>query len=161
MAEDIAGALSQEFTRALRMLREAIRTLPSENWQAAEIDHLIPARQALHVVGAIDMYLRPKYVPGIADGADHFGRKLDWEGSSPEELPSQEEMLGYLDAMQDKLKEGLSKSDEELLAADDGFPWTGPNLLSRMLYLLGHCQHHQGVLHDELRRLGLPRPAWA
>jgi len=143
------------------MLRQAIETLPSENWQAGEIDHLIPARQALHIIGAVDLYLRPKYVPGIADGADHFGRKLDWEGSPAEELPSQEEMLGYLGETESRLREWLeSKSDADLLASDDGFPWAGPTLLSRMLYLLGHCQHHQGVLHDELRRLDLPRPPW-
>lgn len=162
MAGDIAKGLLQEFGRSLRMLRQAIQTFPSENWRAAEIDHLIPARQALHIVGAVDMYLRPEYVPGIADGADYFRRELDWEGSPPEELPSQEEMLSYLDEIETRLREWLeSKTNDELLGANDGFPWTGPNLLSRMLYLLGHCQHHQGVLHDELRRLDLPRPPWA
>ena len=54
----------------------------------------------------------------------------------------------------------MKKSNEELLSPDDGFPWCGPDLLTRMLYLLGHNQPHQGVLHDELRRPGIARSSW-
>ena len=157
----IADGLIQEFGRSLRMLREAVTSFPADRWRQAEIDHLIPARQALHIVGAIDMYLRPKYVTGIAGGAEHFGRDLDWEDSPPEQLPSQDDLIGYVGAIEAKLMAWLgTASDADLLAPDGEFAWTGPNRFCRMLYVLGHCQHHQGILHDELRRLGIARPKW-
>jgi len=161
MSATISEGLTQEFSRSLRMLREAITLFPADRWRRSQIDPLIPGRQALHIIGAIDLYLRPQYTPGIAGGAERFGGELDWEGSRAEQLPSQEELLEYLDEVEAKLKTWLGTiSDADLLAADGEFEWSGPNRLTRMLYLLGHNQHHQGLLHNELRRLDIPRPSW-
>ena len=161
MGKEISEALLGEFRRALRLLREAVAAFPADQWRENECDQLIPARQALHIVGALDSYLRPSYVAGIAGGGERFGGGLDWEGSPAAQLPSQADLTAYLADVQAKsVTEIGGLEDAELLAPNGEFKWAGPNRLSRMVYVLGHCQHHQGILHAELQRLGIARPRW-
>ena len=47
-----------------------------------------------------------------------------------------------------------------LRAPQEVFPWTGPNVLSRMIYVIRHGQDHAGQLNAELRRRGLARFPW-
>lgn len=54
----------------------------------------------------------------------------------------------------------MSMSDAELLQSQEAFPWTGPNILSRLIYVIRNSQDHTGQLNAELRRRGLPRSAW-
>lgn len=161
MSTKIADGLVVEFERSWRMLRQAVEAFPEDGWADAEQDLLIPARQALHIVAAVDLYLRPAYTPGIAGGGERFGEGLDWEGAAPEDLPSQEEQLAYLDDIQAQLREHLGAiSDEDFVTPAKEFPWAGPTLLGRWLYILGHNQHHQGILHAELCRRRIARPRW-
>jgi hypothetical protein len=51
-------------------------------------------------------------------------------------------------------------TDEEILAPETAFPWTGEARLGRALYLLRHHHSHLGELNAELRHRGLPRAEW-
>ena len=86
---------------------------------------------------------------------------MDWEGAKPEQLPTQEQTLLYLNEVQPKVEDWLKEtSDSELLSPDTEYPWTGGSVLSRALYLLRHNQSHLGELNAELRRRELPRAKW-
>ena len=54
-----------------------------------------------------------------------------------------------------------AKSESELLAEQACFVWTGPNILSRCIYVIRHTQGHVQEINAELRRRGLPRIEWA
>jgi DinB family protein len=160
MGETRTGdVLIEHYRRTFVMLRDAIAAFPEDGWRTSDIDHLAPARHALHVIAAVDMYFRPEYVKGVA-GGNRFGEGLDWEGSPAEKMPSQQELLDYLDEMAGRVKEWLGVSDDELLKPVEAFGWTGGTLLARALYVLRHNHHHQGILDAELRRRNIARPKW-
>ena len=151
--------LLEHYRRTFVMLRDAIKAFPEDGWRTSDIDHLAPARHALHVIAAVDMYFRPDYVPGVAAG-HRFGEEVDWEDGPAEKMPSQRELLDYLDEMEERVKEWLDVSDAELLAPVEAFGWTGGSLLARTLYVLRHNHHHLGILDAELRRRDIARPKW-
>jgi uncharacterized damage-inducible protein DinB len=156
----IVASLLDHFTRTWDMLREAIEAFPDEEWRVADEDDLIPARQALHVVESSAFY------SGEWTGKKFpSGKRLgcDWELSPPEELPSQRDVLEYLEEAKAKVKAWLTRrGDEGLLGEpqDERFPWTGACELGRALYLMRHTHHHLGKIHAELRRRGIARPDW-
>ena len=92
----------------------------------------------------------------------YFGQNIFWEGAPVEQLPDQQEMLGFIDHVEAHALDWLGgKSEEQLLAPQGDCRWTGPKLLSRCIYAVRHAQHHIGELNAELRRRGLRRIAWA
>ena len=154
----IRDALIDHFDRSWTMLRDAINTFPADQWRAGEVDHLIPARHAAHLIECNDFYT------GAAPPDQYpWGKILgcDWEDSAAEDLPTQERCLAAIGQIQQKVGDWLGNlTDEALLAPQDAHPWTGCDMLSRSLYMLRHMHHHLGELDTELRRRGLPRPKW-
>ena len=70
-------------------------------------------------------------------------------------------MLRYLEHVRTQVNDWLAgKADGDLLAPQTAFPWTGPNILSRCIYVIRHTQAHIGEINSELRRRGLPRIQW-
>lgn len=153
--DKVAQAVSDQFQRALRMFRETVQAFPAEEWRMGELDYLRPAGLAYHVLETIDFY------SGDRPGAEfpwggRFG--VEWEESRSERLPSQEQVLAYLDEMEAKLGDWLQKTD--LLSKEGTFPWTGATTVGRAAYMLRHTQHHLAELGLELRRRGCSRPEW-
>ena len=155
-------AVARQLEATWKQWRKAIEQIPADHWRSGEIDYLIPARHALHVINTVDGYCRDEPAESWNSLAEtHFGRSVDWEGTPADELPDQAEILEYLEVVQARTAQWLSSmSDEQLLAPQDAFPWTGPNLLSRMIYVIRNSQDHTGQLNAELRRRGLPRSTW-
>jgi uncharacterized damage-inducible protein DinB len=156
----IVGSLTDHFERMWAILREAIEAFPEEQWRTGDVEHLIPARQALHIVGTADFY------SGDWEGARFpwDGRTgCDWEDAPREKLPSREQLLAYLDDVRARIEAWLTKRGDGGLTgepADKRFPWTGECELGRALHLMRHAHHHLGKLHAELRRRGIDRPEW-
>jgi len=155
-------AVTRQLVATWKQWRKAIEKIPTDHWRSGEIDYLIPARHALHVINTVDGYCRDEPAESWNSLAEaHFGRSVDWEGTSADELPNQAEIREYLEKVRERTAQWLSSmSEEQLLAPQDAFPWTGPNLLSRMIYVIRHSQDHTGQLNAELRRRGLPRSSW-
>ena len=155
-------AVEQQLEATWKQWRKAIVDIPAEHWKTVDIDYLIPARHALHVINTVDGYCRNAQAEswnGLTES--HFGRPLDWEGTPAGELPDQAECLAYLEAVRQHTQSWLSDlGDRGLLAPQQAFPWTGPNVLSRMIYVIRNSQDHTGQLNAELRRRGLPRSTW-
>jgi uncharacterized damage-inducible protein DinB len=149
-----AEALADQFVRALSMLREAVTAFPAAEWRKGDTPYQRPAGLALHVVEPLDDWAMLKR------GESAQGRRLgvDWQEQDSARLPSQEEILAYLDDVEPRLAHFLA--DADLTANEELFVWTGSTLLSRMVYALRHTQHHLAEMCLELHRRGLKAPQW-
>lgn len=156
MPEDVLRqAVLDQFERALAMFRGSVRSFPAEQWYRGELDYLRPAGLAYHLVETIDFYAGELPADQFPWGG-RFG--VDWEDHRSEHLPSQEQLLCYLDEVVPKLKDWLLGTD--LLSPERTFPWSGSSGLSRALYLLRHVQHHLAEMSLELRQRGYASPEW-
>ncbi len=152
---DIAGVVYNQYQRALKMFMEAVMAFPADEWRKGDIDYLRPAGVAYHIVEAIDAYTGNQPVDKFQWG----GRfNVDWEDSDSERLPSQEQLIAYLDEIEDRLQEWFGNID--LLATETMFPWTGALILGRAIYCLRNIQHHVSELSLELTRRGYKSPEW-
>jgi len=158
----VGKAVDRQLEATWKQWSKAIEQIPADQWRDGDVDYLIPARHALHVVNTVDGYCRSEQPASWNSLAEaHFGRSLDWEGTPASQLPDQAETLGYLEAVRTRAHQWLMDlSDERLLQPQEAFPWTGPNVLSRLIYVIRNSQDHTGQLNAELRRRGLPRSAW-
>lgn len=152
---DIAGVVFNQYQRALKMFREAVMAFPSDEWRKGDIDYSRPAGVAYHVVESIDCYTGNQPVDKFPFGG-RFG--VDWEDSRSDRLPSQQQLITYLDEVEGRLQEWFRNTD--LLAAETMFPWTGSLVLGRAIYCLRNIQHHLSEMSLELTRRGYPSPEW-
>jgi hypothetical protein len=156
----IGKVLMEHFTRVWETCRAAMNDIPEDQWRTGEVDYLIPSRLMYHTLEAAEFYAR-----GTPKGYDWGGNQrrfgVDWEGATPEQLPTRKQSLAYLDEVQAKVKEWLKDaSDSDMLAPETEYPWTGGSVMARSLYLLRHIQDHLGEINAELRRRDLPRAKW-
>ena len=153
----ISVSLMDQFARAWGMLREAVQHFPAEQWRSGEVDYLVPARLAIHVIEAGEFYAGD--TPEGFRWGSRFG--VDWEGSPADQFPSQEEVLTYLEEIQVRVEAWLGGlHDADFLAPEAAFPWTGKTVLDRAIYVLKHHHQHLGEMNAELRRRNLPRSQW-
>ncbi len=152
---NVTGAVLEHYRRALEVFREAITAFPEDEWRKGDIDYLRPAGVAYHIVECTDFYTGDQSVYEFAWGG-RFG--VDWENTDSDRLPNQEQVLEYLDEIEEKLNEWFRKTD--LLAAETMFPWTGPTGLARAIYNLRNIQHHVSEMCLELTRRGYQSPEW-
>ncbi|MFA9406701.1 MAG: DinB family protein [Anaerolineales bacterium] len=149
-----AEAVADQFLRTLSMLRIAVSTFPESEWRVGESLYQRPASLALHIVQSIDFYSALK--PG--DSSEDPLTQINWEERNSSKLPSQEELLGFLDKVEERLANFIAKSDFQ--AEEKLFLWTGFTVLSRAMYNLRHTQHHLADMAMELQRRGLTPPDW-
>jgi hypothetical protein len=148
-------ALIDQFERVLLMFREAADAFSEEEWRSGDSDYQRPAGLALHLVETIHFYTSNVPVNEFEWGGPF---KVDWEDKDSEKLPSSKQVLVYLDNIWSDAREWMTSCD--LSSKEDLYPGTGKTLLSKMGYLLRHCQHHTAELSLELTRRGLPAPEW-
>jgi hypothetical protein len=98
-----ARAVSDQFQRTLKMLRVAITAFPIEEWRKGELAYLRPAGIAYHVLETIDYYAGDQPADQFPWGG-RFG--VGWEESESAKLPSQEQLIEYLDEVEANLGAG-------------------------------------------------------
>jgi hypothetical protein len=138
----IAGGLANQFERGWKMIGRTIEQTPDDLWRTAGKGYLCPARLAYHIVETIDFY--------IYDGEqDQFGSRFgDWEEPGPEELPSREEVLGYMREVRGTLNTWLGGYDDTAIRGpNEAHPWCGDTILELALYVLRHTLHHHGEMN--------------
>ena len=154
----ISESIIENLSLTWQMYREAINSIPEEEWNTGEIDYLIPARLILHGLEVLDYYSIS--TPEISIQGFQF--ELDDHLIPAEQLPNQSQMSQYLVDVKEKLESWVKGLDDESFhSPETEFPWTGSTLLGRLLYSLEHSRHHLGELNGELRRRGLPRVKWS
>jgi hypothetical protein len=153
----IVDELLDQFGRMWQELRDALIKTPASEWRSGEIDYLVPARLAYHILRTTDMYATHM---GYEAYKPHRKYKLDWEGPV-EALPEREEIFTFINACEVQVKEWLiDLGDEGLMDAEEHYPWTGERKLGRALYLLRHNQWHIGELNAILRTRGFEQIQW-
>jgi uncharacterized damage-inducible protein DinB len=153
----VASITTSQFEAAWGMLKQAVQSVPLEQWRTGDVEHLVPARIACHVLETADYYMSPD--PERFPWGGRFG--VDWENGAREELPGQDDARDYLNEVRARVASWIAGlSDTGLLSPDAIFRSEGMSHLDRALYLLRHTQHHTGEMCAELRRRGLPRPPW-
>jgi uncharacterized damage-inducible protein DinB len=148
-----AEAIGDQFVRTLLMLREAVQAFPAEEWRKGDTPYQRPAGLALHIlVSAHD------YCTSTPQEVERANRFPDWEENDSARLPSQEELLAYLDEVSQSAARFVGTAD--FAAEETRFRWVGSTLLSRMVYVLRHTQHHLAEMCLELHRRGIRAPQW-
>ena len=153
--EAVSSSVIEQFNRGIAMFREAILAFPEDNWKMGETDYLRPVGVAYHVVETIQFYTGDLPADQFKWGG-RFG--VDWESPESGKLPSQPELLGYLDEVWSIARGWIASHD--LTHAEEIFTWTGKTLLSRMGYVLRHTQHHTAEMALELTKRGYQAPDW-
>ncbi|MHC4471391.1 MAG: DinB family protein [Planctomycetota bacterium] len=153
----LAEHLRAQFLRGWETLKEAMERFPEDGFRRGGIDHLIPARQAMHLIETAEFYTGRH--PDDMKWGDRFGGY--WDSLPPPELPDREKLLEYHEEVRTRVEKWLDNaSDATLLAKEEAFPWTGATVMERMIYLLRHHHQHIGEMNAELRRRGIPRAEW-
>jgi hypothetical protein len=149
-----AEVLADQFVRVLSMLREAVKAFPATEWRKGDTPYQRPSGLALHLVESIDGYA------ALKPGESVCSRRpdADWQDKDSAKLPSQDELLAYLDQVERRLAHFLANAD--LTAPEELFRWTGSTLLGRVVYSLRHTQHHLAEMCLELHRRGFQAPQW-
>jgi uncharacterized damage-inducible protein DinB len=153
----IADAVADHMDRTWIMLREAIGNCPDSEWRNGDVPTARPVALALHVIETTAFYLSD--TPEAHQWGARF--ECDWGLADAAALPSKQSLLEYLEEIRQAAGERVrAMSVDDLLDAPNTFPWTGPNVLARLLYNLRHMQHHIGMLNAELRRRGHTPSDW-
>lgn len=153
-ANPLAEALADQFLRTFSMLREAIGTYPEDSWFEGETLYQRPAGLALHIAQSTDLYSVRKR----GESSDDPLLQVNWEERDSAKLPSQKDLLRFLDGVEMRVANFIANTD--LQASETLFPWTGFTIMSRALYTLRHAQHHLADMAMELQRRGLRPPSW-
>jgi len=147
-------ALAEQYLRALSMFRIAVNTFPPETWLEGDTLYQRPVGMALHIAQSIDFYSALE--PG--ERSENPLTQVNWEDRDSSKLPTQEELLTYLDTVEERLARFITKSD--LQVEEKLYPWTGLTILSRALYNLRHTHHHLADMAMELQHRGFKPPDW-
>ena len=147
-------ALADQYLRLVFMLRYTINAYPEDSWREGESLYQRPASLALHIVQTIDFFTAMK----AGEGSEAPLTQISWQERDSSKLPTQAELLQYLDLVEERQAYFLVNADFE--AQEELFPWTGRTVLSRALYSLRHAQHHLADLAMELKRRGFNPPTW-
>lgn len=151
----LQATLAEQFERHLAMLGAAIEAVPEDDWLRGD-EPLLPARILLHAVSAVDFYLHRD----VEDWKPHVRYHFDEETAPAEQLPGPAELAAYLTDIGGTWRAFLAASDDAALLGANGFPWTGPNPLARMIYTMRHSYEHVGEINVLLRQWDRPRVKW-
>jgi hypothetical protein len=151
-ANPLAEALADQFLRALGMFRRAVKAFPADEWRKGDTPYQRPAGLATHIADSLHGY------SALKAGEYDDGLGVDWEERDSTKLPSQEQLLQYMEQVEENLAGFLANAD--LTATEALYRWTGATMLSRAIYNLRHLQHHLADMCMELHCRGLQAPDW-
>lgn len=151
----LQAELKNQFGRVFFKLREAVMTFPEKEWRHAEAIHLRPAGLATHILETFDFYTSE-----LAAADFPWGERLgtDWEDPDKDQLPTQEEILQYLEEMKFRLTQWVGSRN--LLEKETAYPGTGETVLGRVMYVLRHTEAHLAEMNLELSKRGFRNPEW-
>lgn len=153
--KSISQEIKDQFERVFWKLRETVNAFPKEEWKKGESIYQRPAGLAAHWVETVDYY-----TSGMSAEQFPWEQRLgvNWETMESKTLPSQEAVLAYLDEVEEQAQRWVEEAD--FTQAEEVHPYTGKTVLGRAIYLIRHCEAHQGELGLELHRRGLEAPSW-
>ena len=154
-AKTIAAEFTEQFGRALQMIRETITAFSDTDWIAGGAGYLVPVRISYHLIETIEYYIGDN-PSKEAPRKRRFGG--DWQTMEKEQLPKKEDMLLYMEEIETRLAEWINNCDFE--AENKLFEWTGNSQLGHALYVLRHTLHHHGEMNYILFESGYKKVNW-
>ena len=145
----LADAIAEQHDRAWEMFRQTIARIPEDKWRCDDDPKLNPARRGLHAVEAADWYETLAF-----DQVQWGVRFCDWEGGTPDQLPTKAELLEYLSEVAEKLDKRIRGMSDEELCAPPPYHWTGETTAGLWGYVLRHTMLHVGEMHAYMRLAG-------
>lgn len=149
-----AEAISDQYIRSLTTFRVAVNSCPENEWLQGETLYQRPAGLALHIAQSINYYSAIKSGEEYGDAL----MEINWQERDSSNLPSQKEMLQFIDKVERRLAHFIANANLE--AKEELFPWTGFTILGRTVYALRHMTHHLADLIMELKHRGVQPPSW-
>jgi hypothetical protein len=141
-----AEALADHLLRTLSMLRIAIDICPEDEWLQGDRPSQRPVGLALHVTQSILYYSASKPGEQLEDELT----QISWQEGNVEKLPSQKELLRFLNEVEKRMANLIATAD--LTAEEELFPWAGKTILSRIMFITRHAQHHLADMISEINR---------
>lgn len=127
------------------MVRFTVEEFEPEQWRSGISWFQTPARVGYHLVEALDGYFWDEDAQGEFTCGYCLGGP--WWEMEDAQLPAQEALLEYLDAVQARVEETFStKDDTDLSVPFERYDWSGKTLAGHYAYALRHTMHHQGAL---------------
>ena len=149
-------AISNQYQRTLVMFHDAVDAYPADEWRhVGENGYPRPAAIAYHTLEAIDFYTSGKSSDEFPWG-HRFG--VEWETEDYKHLPSQQQLLTYVDEIEIRLSNWFKRMD--ISAPEETYAWTGDTKLENAIYLLRHTHQHTAELSLELHNRGYQAPEW-
>lgn len=143
MSNMIAKDLKHNIDAALHMLAHTIQKFAEEQWIKGLSFFQVPAKVAYHTVECLDFYFKEndeEFVWG-----SHF--QGGWWEKSDEELPTQAQILEWLDELTARIDAIFADmSDTELLIEDEKKYRHGKTRIGHYIYAVRHTMHHNGGL---------------
>lgn len=151
----IIEEIVDQFDRTWKMMRETITGFTDSSWVNTGVDYLVPARIAYHTLETIEYYIGDKSSKEFPWRAKFAG---DWETMDKDRLPTQDQVLRYMEDIGSGLVKWLDASD--FSEKNDTFGGTGKTRLGHVLYILRHTLHHHGEMNYILFQSGHKKVNW-
>ncbi len=152
----VMDTFRKQYSEVFGQLRDAIDTIPDDEWYKADVDHLVPARLAFH---ALELYDWAMHFPAQKPGVNSIGVK--WSVQPPEKLPDRKKMKAYSREMEAKLGKWMDHYQDDLSAVHDKETGVYPfSVLHLLIYTIRHLQLVSGQMSAEIRRRGLEWKHW-
>ncbi len=143
---------ARQFDCALDILAEAIVSFRPETWVAGKAPYDGPARAGVHALQCGRFF-----TSGDKEIWNNLGKPV-WE-MSDQELPSQQETVGYLEEVREEIHHWLDRLEDEELDASVDFEHARTRF-ELLLYAMRHLQHHIGELCAYQKKCGLAPAIW-
>ncbi len=154
----IKTALWKHFGASLDMLEQAITSCPDEVWGTSfafgEFWYI-----TYHTLFWLEVYLSDG-LQGFTPQAPFGLSELDPEGTFPERVYHQEELLNYLDYNRQKAKQRIANLTEEKAQQVCIYGNNQGNVFDILLDNMRHVQHHTAQLYLLLRQKTHSAPTW-
>jgi hypothetical protein len=154
----VRDELVEQFKRSFKMLQSVIDNIPAAKWKEDVRGSFIPAAVAYHTVETLDFYFCGKTSDQFVWGYRFRG---PWWSSPEEDLPTREEVLVYLEEVEERVAAYLdSREDDDLAQTFDTYEWSGGTVLGHSIYAIRHTMHHQGQLAALQFQYGIEGDTW-
>ncbi len=134
--------LVRQYDHAWKMFHKMVADFDDASWLTAGCGYIRPARIAYHVIGGVNYYIDERSAVGLVSGKSN---DWNWEHGRPEDLPTKEDILDLIHVYKKKTDDWINSVDQE--APNTNFGWTGPRMISVVLFLLRHMEYHIGELN--------------
>ena len=106
---------------------------------------ITPARLSLHILQCAKFYMQDTVPMQFASGKPF---ECEWSAVPEEDLPSQADVLGCIEDLQQRTRHWLSQTD--FAGENQAFPWAGETKLGAVIFALRHSLYHLGELSSLL-----------